>query len=147
MRLKDPIPNLDGASLWLNGRVTKKELLNGKPTLIHFWSVSCSTCKDTMPKVNQLCEIYRDKLNVLSVHMPLSKNDVNIEQIKKIARIHHITHPIYVDNSTILSDRMNNQYVPSYYLFDRNGLLRHVHSGGGGIKTLEKRIQRVLMES
>ena len=59
MRLREPMPELDGATAWFNGRNDKRQKLVGeKPTLIHFWSVSCHMCKETMPEVNQ----FRDQI-------------------------------------------------------------------------------------
>ena len=38
MKLRQQMPELDGAVTWLNGEVHKDELIGDKPTLIHFWS-------------------------------------------------------------------------------------------------------------
>lgn len=46
MKLREQMPELVGATTWLNGEVTKAELVGKKPTLIHFWSVSCHLCKE-----------------------------------------------------------------------------------------------------
>ena len=45
-----------------------------------------------------------------------------------------------------LTDKFDNQYVPAYYVFDKDGQLRHFQAGGGGMKMLEKRVNRVLDE-
>ena len=41
MKLRTPMPDLTGATTWLNGEVSTSDLVGEKPTLIHFWSVSC----------------------------------------------------------------------------------------------------------
>lgn len=146
MKLREPMPELTGAAEWLNGQVTREELVGEKPTLIHFWSISCHLCKEAMPQVNQFRDQYKDKLNVVAVHMPRSENDLNIEEIKKTAEEHGITQPIFVDSEHKLTDAFENQYVPAYYVFDKDGLLRHFQAGGGGMKMLEKRVNRVLAE-
>jgi thiol-disulfide isomerase/thioredoxin len=146
MKLREPMPELTGAAEWLNGQVTREELVGEKPTLIHFWSISCHLCKEAMPQVNQFRDQYKDKLNVVAVHMPRSENDLNIEEIKKTAEEHGITQPIFVDSEHKLTDAFENQYVPAYYVFDKDGLLRHFQAGGSGMKMLEKRVNRVLAE-
>ncbi|WP_102027509.1 TlpA family protein disulfide reductase [Salirhabdus sp. Marseille-P4669] len=143
MRLREKIPILTGATSWLNGRVTNSEL-NGLPTLIHFWSISCNSCKDALPNVNQLRKETKGKLNILAVHMPRSNEDKDFNEVKNIAKQYGITQPIYIDDDLYLSKKMKVKYVPAYYLFDANGLLRHVQSGKGSIRLLEKRIERVL---
>lgn len=146
MKLREPMPELTGAAEWLNGQLTREKLVGEKPTLIHFWSISCHLCKEAMPQVNQFRDQYKDKLNVVAVHMPRSENDLNIEEIKKAAEEHGITQPIFVDSEHKLTDAFENQYVPAYYVFDKDGLLRHFQAGGSGMKMLEKRVNRVLAE-
>lgn len=146
MRLRQPMPEISGATEWLNDEVTREQLVGDKPTLIHFWSISCHLCKVAMPSVNELRDNYKDQLNVMAVHMPRSDDDMNMDEIKQVAEEHQITQPIFVDDKHKLTATFENQYVPAYYLFDRNGLLRHFQAGGSGLKMLEKRVNRVLEE-
>ncbi|MEW8972314.1 redoxin domain-containing protein [Mesobacillus jeotgali] len=147
MRLRQPMPEISGATQWLNGEYTRGQLVGEKPTLIHFWSISCHLCKVAMPSVNELRDNYKDKLNVMSVHMPRSEKDKNIDEIQQVAEEHQITQPIFVDDELKLTGSFENQYVPAYYLFDRSGQLRHFQAGGSGLKMLEKRVIRVLEET
>ncbi|MBC3705982.1 redoxin domain-containing protein, partial [Bacillus pumilus] len=91
MKLRQPMPELTGAKEWLNGEVTKEDLIGEKPTLIHFWSVSCHLCKEAMPQVNQFRDEYKDQLNVIAVHMPRSEDDLDLDKIKEVANEHEIT--------------------------------------------------------
>lgn len=147
MKLRQPMPELTGAKEWLNGEVTREELIGDKPTLIHFWSVSCHLCKEAMPQVNQFRDEYKDQLNVIAVHMPRSEDDLDLEKIKEVANEHEITQPIFVDSDHKLTEAFENEYVPAYYVFDKIGALRHFQAGGSGMKMLEKRVNRVLSES
>lgn len=144
MRLRSPMPELTGATVWLNGEVTREDLVGEKPTLFHFWSISCHLCKEAMPNVNEFRDKYKDQLNVVAVHMPRSEKDLDIEEIKKVAKEHDINQPIFVDNAHKLTDAFENKYVPAYYVFDSEGQLRHFQAGGDGMKMLTKRVNRVL---
>ena len=144
MKIRDEMPELEGATTWLNGEVTKHILIGDKPTFIHFWSVSCSLCKEAMPKINAVRDLYKDELNVIAVHLPRSEADLDVEQVKKVADRYHITQPIFIDHKHKLTDAFNNEYVPAYYIFDKNGKLRHYQAGGSGLKLLTKRLQRVI---
>ena len=146
MKLREQMPELIGATTWLNGEVTKADVIGEKPTLIHFWSVSCHLCKEAMPEINNFRDQYKEELNVIAVHMPRSEEDTNLETIKTVAAEHDITHPIFVDNEMKLTDAFENQYVPAYFVFDKDGQLRHMQAGGSGMKMLEKRVNRVLDE-
>ncbi|RZT16364.1 thiol-disulfide isomerase/thioredoxin [Fictibacillus sp. BK138] len=144
MRLRSDMPELSGATEWINGEVSKSDLVGDKPTLIHFWSVSCGLCKEAMPSINQFRDDYKDELNVIAVHMPRSEKDLDLAQIKEVAAEHDITQPIFVDNDHALTDAFENEYVPAYYVFDAEGKLRHYQAGGDGMKMLTKRVNRVL---
>ncbi|TWI55855.1 TlpA disulfide reductase family protein [Halalkalibacter nanhaiisediminis] len=144
LKLRSQMPELDGATTWLNGEVKKSDLVGSKPTLIHFWSISCGLCKEAMPNVNEFRDQYKDQLNVIAVHMPRSEKDLDLDEIKKVADEHSITQPIFVDSAHKLTDAFENEYVPAYYVFDEEGQLRHFQAGGGGMKMLTKRVNRVL---
>ncbi len=144
LKLRSEMPELDGATAWFNGEVKKSDLIGNKPTLIHFWSISCGLCKEAMPNVNEFRDEYKDKLNVIAVHMPRSEKDLDLEEIKKVAEEHDISQPIFIDSEHKLTDAFENEYVPAYYVFDEEGQLRHFQAGGGGMKMLTKRVNRVL---
>ena len=147
MKLREQMPELEGATTWLNGKRTKADLIGQKPTLIHFWSISCHLCKVMMSDINHFRDRYKDELNVVAVHMPRSKGDLDLEKIKVAAVEHDITQPIFVDNEVKLTDALENHYVPAYYVFDKAGQLRHFRAGGSGIRVLEQRVNRILGES
>ncbi|PGZ99469.1 thiol-disulfide oxidoreductase [Bacillus pseudomycoides] len=147
MKLREPMPSLEGATAVLNGEVVREELIGDKPTLIHFWSVSCHLCKEAMPSINEFRDDYKNKLNVIAVHMPRSEEDLDLEKVKEVAEEHGIVQPILVDNKHTITDSFENQYVPAYYVFDKNGVLRHFQAGGSGMQMLTKRVNRVLDEA
>lgn len=147
MKLREEMPELTGEAAWLNGEETKEDLIGKKPTLIHFWSMSCHLCKEAMPNVNEFRDEYKDDLNVVAVHMPRSPKELDVDDVKRVADEEGITQPIFVDSDHKLTDAFDNQYVPAYYVFDASGQLRHTQAGGGGMKMLTKRVNRVLNEN
>ena len=125
MRLREQMPELVGATTWLNGETTKEKLVGKNPTLIHFWSVSCSMCKNSIRVVNQFRDKYKNDLNVVAVHIPRSDADLDLYRIKSSAEEHDLKQPIFVDNALHLMDAFGNDEVPAYYVFDKDGKLRH----------------------
>ena len=146
VKLYTQLPPFDGTSMWLNGEVTNDMLAAGKPTFIHFWSISCHLCKVAMPQINQFRAQYRDQLNVIAVHMPRSESDNDVGEIIKTAAEHEISQPIFIDQDRKLTEAYDNKYVPAYYLFDKDGKLRHYQAGGSSMNMLEKRLLRLLDE-
>lgn len=146
MRLRESMPELTGATSWINGEVTREQLVGEKPTLLHFWAVSCHLCKLGMTNINEFRDHYKDKLNVVSIHMPRKEEDMDEALILSLAHENGMIQPIFVDGEHKLSDAMENKYVPAYYVFDKEGRLRHFQAGSGGMKMLGKRINRVIDE-
>ncbi|WCK53950.1 redoxin domain-containing protein [Aneurinibacillus sp. Ricciae_BoGa-3] len=143
MKLQEDMPEFSGVSQWVNGEV-KKASLRGNPVLVHYWSISCHSCKETLPQLIEWRDRYKPKgLQVISIHKPRSDKDTNISAIKEAIQRYKLTHPVAIDNSYKLVDAYQNQYVPAYYLFGADLKLRHYQAGEKGLKMLEKRLDRV----
>ncbi|HZG82436.1 MAG TPA: redoxin domain-containing protein [Brevibacillus sp.] len=144
MRLREELPDFPGITEWVNGQVTKADL-QGSPVLVHFWSVSCYMCKESLPNINE----WRDKyaangLKVIGVHMPRSEKDTDMEAIKAAIAEYELTHPVAIDNEMKTVDAFQNEYVPAFYLFDENLQLRHFQAGEKGLNLVKKRLFRIL---
>lgn len=144
MRLRTEMPELTGVTEWVNGEVSKEDLA-GKPVLVHFWSISCGLCKKSLPDVNELREKYKDQgLQVIGVHMPRSEKDTEIGPVKETIEKYELKHPQAIDNEHNVVDAFENEFVPAFYLFDRDGLLRHRSAGEKALSMLQGPLQRVL---
>jgi thiol-disulfide isomerase/thioredoxin len=151
MRIGTEMPQFEGATGWVNGDVdVALDQVKGRPTLVHFWSVSCGICKDNMPRVSEWRDKYRDEgLRVVAVHMPRYPSDVDVEAVREAVTKFNITEPCAVDNEHKLRDAFRNDqgYVPAYYLFDAEGWLRSFAAGERGLDMLHSAMNRVLAAS
>ena len=148
MRIGTERPSFDGATEWFNatGAAAAAEA-KGHPVLVHFWSVSCGTCKEQMPRVAELRDSRAaDGLRVVAVHMPRYPADTDVEAVREAVATHNITEPCAVDNEHRLRDAFQNEqgYVPAYYLFDAEGKLRGFAAGEFGLKVIGPALERVL---
>ncbi|MBW3625910.1 MAG: redoxin domain-containing protein [Armatimonadetes bacterium] len=144
MRTGTPLPALDGVEKWYHGP-PDAESLNGHPVLVHFWAVSCGQCKDTLPNVNEWKEQYKDQgLKVVGVHMPRSEADLEIGPVEEVIRDYDLEHPQAIDEDYAIVDRFENKYVPAFYIFDREGNLRHFQAGDRGMKMIQAALDRVI---
>lgn len=145
------MPPLDGATEWLGATQAHAEAeAMGHPTLVHFWSMSCGTCKENMPRVRQWREELREKgLRVIAIHMPRYEIDTDVEGVREIVGSINITEPCAIDNEHKLKDAFQNEqgYVPAYYLFDREGKLRSFAAGEKGLDLLKSSLDRVMAQS
>jgi len=148
LRMRSPLPSLEGATAWVNGE-PKPEELRGLPVVVSFWSKSCYICHDTAEQFAQ----WRDKfaqhgVAFVAVHQPRSEDELDVAAVTKDALEEmKLTQPVAIDNNHTLVDRFENQFVPAFYVFNREHALRHFQAGGKGFDRIEAAIERVLNET
>jgi thiol-disulfide isomerase/thioredoxin len=142
------MPALEGATEWFGATQAHAEAESrGRPTLIHFWSVSCGICKDNLPRVAEWRDERKEQgLRVIAVHMPRYESDLDVETVREAIATNNISEPCAVDNEHKLRDAFQNDqgYVPAYYLFDAEGKLRSFAAGERGLDLLKATLDRVL---
>lgn len=147
MKMGTECPNFECATDWINGSpVDVAKLPNGKPTLVHFWAVSCGICKENMPKIEAWREEQKENLNVIAVHMPRYKADTNLAAVREVIEKYNITEPCAIDNLHKIKKAFLNEqgFVPAYYLFDGAGRLRSYAAGERGFGLLKSALERLL---
>ncbi len=145
--MRSPLPSLEGAAGWINGEPNSEEL-RGLPVLVHFWSISCYLCHDTVEQVNGWRDRYAQQgLAFISVHQPRSEAELDTAAVRKDALEEmKMTQPCAIDNEHVIVGRFQNQFVPGYYLFNRKHELRHFQAGDKGYDRIEAAVERVLAE-
>ncbi len=147
MRIGDAMPSLEGATTWFNGSLEDTlEHAKGKPTLVHFWAVSCGICKEKMPQLNEIKAKYGELgLQTIAVHMPRYEADTDLDTVNEAMQANHITEPTAVDSLHKLKDAFLNEqgWVPVYYLFDAEGKLKTRAAGEYGINVLQTALDKM----
>ncbi|MBV9957151.1 MAG: redoxin domain-containing protein [Acidobacteria bacterium] len=148
MRIGTERPSLDGATEWFGATQAHAEAESaGQPTLVHFWSVSCGTCKENLPRIAEWREKNREAgLRVIAVHMPRYEADTDVEAVREAISTYNITEPCAIDNQHKLRDAFQNEqgYVPAYYLFDAEGKLKSFAAGERGFSMVAAALERML---
>ena len=144
-RMDSPMPSLEGGTEWFNSPPITADELKGHTTIIHFWSISCGICKESLPDLYRWIDTYGPKgLKVVSIHMPRSESDTNIESVKACMEEYDIKQPVVVDNWHTITDAFENKYVPAYYVFDTENKMRHFAAGEKAVKMVEPVLERLL---
>jgi thiol-disulfide isomerase/thioredoxin len=142
MRTGTPMPELTGATEWINGQPNREELI-GNPVLVHFWATSCHICHENMPTLNAWRKEYGPQgLKMVSIHMPRQEADTNVDRVLHDAEKMGVTDPLGIDNEHAMAEAFHNKYVPAYFLFDREGNLRSRAAGDAGLTMLEGTLKR-----
>ena len=145
LRTGSDLPSLAGVADWVGGAPTAQELA-GKPLLIHFWSVSCYICHNVAAEVAKWQAEYGPRgLAVIAVHQPRGPEELDIATVTADARdAMGITWPLAIDNEHTLVGAFENEFVPAYYVFDREHKLVHRQAGDRGFERLHDKIGALL---
>ncbi|MDW5265671.1 MULTISPECIES: cytochrome c biogenesis protein DipZ [Acidobacteriaceae] len=141
------LPDLSGATAWINSPPLNRDQLKGKVVLIDFWTYSCINCLRTLPYVNAWAQKYKDSgLVVIGVHTPEFPFEKDLGNVQKAMRELGITYPVALDNNYKIWNGFSNEYWPAHYFIDATGKIRFHHFGEGGYDESEKWIQDLLKE-
>ncbi len=143
MRLKTPLPELDGVTEWLNDQ-PDLDSYKGKPLLVYFWAVSCHICHENMPKLQAWREEFVPKgLNMIAIHCPRMETDTDVEKVKAQVKEFGIVEPCGIDNRHEVKKAFDNDLWPAYFIFDEEGLLKRRAAGNAGVSMLEPILKKM----
>ena len=141
------MPSFEGATTWFNGSWEDlQEHIKGKPTLVHFWAVSCGICKEKMPQLREIVSKYGEQgLQTIAVHMPRYEADTDLDTVNQAMTDNNIKEPTAVDSLHKLKDAFQNEqgWVPVYFLFDAEGKLKSRAAGEFGIGVLQTALDKM----
>lgn len=141
------LPDISGATSWLNSPPLNRDQLKGKVVLIDFWTYSCINCLRSLPYLRAWDAQYKASgLVIIGVHTPEFDFERNPANIQKALRKFGITYPVAVDSNHRIWDAFHNQYWPAHYLIDATGKVRFHHFGEGDYEQSERWIRQLLKE-
>jgi thiol-disulfide isomerase/thioredoxin len=105
--------------------------IRGKVVLVDFWASWCAPCKASFPALNRLHEKYAAKgLVIIGVGV-----DDDAAKYKEFTTEMKAKFSVVHDSSHKAAAFFNPPSMPTSYLTDRKGVIRHVHKGFRGAKT------------
>ena len=142
------LPELSGATAWLNSAPLTAQALRGKVVLVDFWTFSCINCQRALPHVRAWAEKYKDQgLVVIGVHAPEFAFERKPDSVQRAARDMGLNFPIAIDNNFAIWKAFSNQYWPANYFIDARGRIRFHHFGEGEYERSEQVIRQLLDEA
>lgn len=142
------IPELTGATGWLNTPPLTRDELAGKVVVVDFWTYSCINCLRALPYIRAWAAKYKDHgLVVLGVHAPEFAFEKDPANVKKAVADLGVTYPVALDSKLAIWQAFNNQYWPAHYFIDAMGRIRAHHFGEGEYDKSERIIQTLLKEA
>lgn len=108
-----------------NGRAVRMSSLRGKVVVVDFFASWCRPCRQEMPVLERLHDQYGDQgLVIVGVNLDTERSNMDrfLRQVPVSFRVVH-------DPRHQVADRYNPPAMPSSYIIDRRGVVRHVHEG------------------
>jgi cytochrome c biogenesis protein CcdA/thiol-disulfide isomerase/thioredoxin len=142
------LPDLSGATAWINSSPLTPESLRGKVVLVDFWTYSCINCLRTLPYIKAWNEQYKNSgLVIIGVHTPEFPFEKDEANVRKAVKDLGITYPVAMDNGYRIWRAFNNEYWPADYFIDATGRIRFHHFGEGAYDESEQWIRTLLAEA
>ncbi len=116
-------------SQWINSSPLTVESLKGKVVLLDFWTFGCWNCYRSFPWLNSLEPMFPTDFQIIGIHTPEFEYEKNLTSIANKVKEFKLHHPIMVDSDKGYWRAMNNRYWPSFYLIDKQGIVRHLFIG------------------
>ena len=124
--------------------------LQGKDTLVRWWTNGCSLCSTSAPALTELAK----KATVIAVYHPKPPRDVAPDEIRGFAKQIGMPGLLAIDRDWKVLDRWKapeqRKFTSLTFLLDKKGKVRHVHPGGviepGDAKELSQQIDALLAE-
>jgi cytochrome c biogenesis protein CcmG/thiol:disulfide interchange protein DsbE len=98
----------------------------GKVVLLDIWASWCVPCKDEMPALDDLARRLRGS-GVEVIAVSIDEDRGAAEQFLKKRKKWNLT--LAHDPNQAIPDRLQPPKMPTSYLIDRKGVLRHVNAG------------------
>lgn len=114
-----------------NKRISLQDL-QGSIVLLDFWSIHCGGCIDEIPTLKDIYSFTKSK-DFAMVGISLDHGEAVVKYIKeKNLSWQHVI--VNQELSSEILDSFNIQYIPSTYVLDRNGRIRHKNLRGEKLK-------------
>ena len=139
-RMGELAPGIEGRTM--DGRPLSLARLRGRVVLVDFWATWCGPCRTEMPAIQRLWqERGQEGFTVLGMSQDESPTDV-VLYVRDVG----VTYPI-----ALVTARQRRDYnvtaLPTSYLVDRRGRVRHMVLGAAPDTLLRKLVNELLAEA
>lgn len=120
-------PEINGA-LYVTGEGPKSIAeAKGKVTIVDFWGTFCKPCKASFPKYQEMKDQFGDDLAIIAVSAD-DPTDADEGKIKDFVKATGVKFTILWDKEQKNVKVYNPPNMPTSYLLDKDGVIRHIHA-------------------
>ena len=117
----------------------------GKVVIVDFWATYCAPCRKSFPKYQAIADKHGGEVQVIGVSVD-DPDDVSAEDVAQFAKDTGVSFSVIWDKEKATAGKYNPPKMPTSYVIDKEGVLRHVHAGfeGGEDEEIGKEVEALL---
>jgi len=117
----------------------------GQVVIVDFWGTFCEPCRKSFPKYQELVDKHAGNLAVIAVSVD-DPDDVGADDLKKFAEETGVSFSIVWDKDKSVAGVYEPPKMPTSYIVDKDGIVRHVHAGfeGGEAEEIDAEVEALL---
>jgi peroxiredoxin len=117
----------------------------GQIVIVDFWATFCDPCRKSFPAYQDLVDKYAGDLAVIAVSVD-DPEDVTVDDVKQFAEELGVSFSIVWDKTQETAGVYKPPKMPTSYIIDKEGVLRHVHAGyeSSEAKTIDDEVAALL---
>jgi thiol-disulfide isomerase/thioredoxin len=138
-----PIPKCNVSAL-SGGQNIDLSHYKGKVLYVDFWASWCGPCAKSFPFLNEMHQQLNDKgLQIVGVNL-----DENMDDAKAFLTKYPSSFTVMADISKECAKDFDVKAMPSSYLIDRKGNIKHIHMGfrSGEAKDIRAQVEKLLVD-
>ena len=142
---KSGLPIIKKSPTWtlkdVDGREVKSSDFKGKVVVVDFWATWCPPCRKEIPDYIALQKKYADRGLVI---LGVSLDEISPAEVKAFGEKLKMNYPILVGDADIADAFGGIEGLPTAFVIDRDGNVRHTKVGLADAAAYEKLIESLL---
>ena len=127
----------------LDGKTLALSELKGKIVVVNFWATWCPPCRAEIPDFVEVYEQNRAKgLEIVGV----SVDEMTPQQLRPFVDKNKMSYPVALVTDKILRDYGPISAIPTTFIIDKKGIIRHAEEGMMDKQTLTTLFQKLSAE-